>query len=43
MSERMSKLGLEPAASTPDEFEKFISNEIRVWAKVIMDVGIRPE
>ena len=35
--------GLEPAATTPDEFARHIRSEIERWSKVIRESGIRAE
>jgi tripartite-type tricarboxylate transporter receptor subunit TctC len=37
---QLAKLGLEPLASTPDEFAKFIAAETEKWGKVIRTAGI---
>jgi len=39
--ERFAVLGLEPVASSPDEFTAEIRREITRWGKVIHDAGIR--
>jgi len=41
VKERLSSLGAEPVGSTPEEFAAFIQAEIKKWAKVIKDAGIR--
>jgi len=38
--ERMSKLGLEPVGSTPEQFDAHIRAEVAKWAKVIKEAGI---
>ena len=40
---RFASEGAEVVASTPDEFRKFIGNEIAKWGKVVKDAGIRIE
>jgi tripartite-type tricarboxylate transporter receptor subunit TctC len=41
MKERFAVLGLEPVASSPEEFAAEIRREITKWGKVIHDAGIR--
>jgi tripartite-type tricarboxylate transporter receptor subunit TctC len=41
VKERLSSLGADPVGSTPEEFAAFIQAEIKKWAKVIKDAGIR--
>ena len=43
LHERMLNLGLDPAGDTPEEFGKFVREDIARWAKVIKDAGIRAE
>ncbi|MEI8312540.1 MAG: tripartite tricarboxylate transporter substrate-binding protein [Verrucomicrobiota bacterium] len=40
MKERLSKLGLDPVGSTPEEFDAPIKAEVEKWAKVIKSAGI---
>lgn len=35
--------GVEPAGTTPAQFRKLVADEIRTWAKVIQDAGVRAE
>ena len=35
--------GADPVGSTPDEFRKFIANEIDKWTKVVKAAGIKVE
>jgi len=42
VKEHMSKLGLEPVGSTPEELDAHIRSEVAKWAKVIKDAGIVP-
>lgn len=39
----LTSLGFDPVGSTPEEFSAYIRSEIRKWAKVIADAGIRPQ
>ena len=41
VKEKLSPLGAELAANTPEEFAAFISSEIAKWAKVVKDSGAR--
>ena len=41
--ERMTRQGMEPAGSTPDEFAKFIRAETLKYAKVVKAAGLRSE
>ena len=40
VDKRLSDLGMPPAPTTRDEFDKFIRGEIAKWAQVIKDAGI---
>jgi tripartite-type tricarboxylate transporter receptor subunit TctC len=40
---RLTGLGIEPIAMTPNAFGKFISSEVDKWAKVVKFAGIKPE
>jgi tripartite-type tricarboxylate transporter receptor subunit TctC len=40
--EKLQKLGNEPVASSPEEFEKMMRAEIAKWAKVIKQIGLKP-
>ena len=40
IEQRLSELGMPPAPTTRDEFDKFIRAEIARWAQVIKDAGI---
>jgi tripartite-type tricarboxylate transporter receptor subunit TctC len=35
--------GIEQAPSTPEDLEKYVASEIRKWAKVAQESGIKPE
>jgi len=41
--ERLSGLGFEPVANTPEEFAAYIRAEVNKWAKVIREAGIKVE
>ena len=43
MAEKLAAQGAEPAAGSPDEFERFIQTEIKKWAAVVRGAGIAPE
>ena len=43
MKDRLITMGAEPIASTPEEFRATIVTEVRRWAGVIKDIGIKPE
>jgi tripartite-type tricarboxylate transporter receptor subunit TctC len=43
VQERLTGVGLEPASSTPAEFEAFIKAEIAKWSKIIKEAGITAE
>jgi tripartite-type tricarboxylate transporter receptor subunit TctC len=40
IGERLAAMGTEPVGSTPEEFDKFIRQEIPKWAKVITEAKI---
>jgi tripartite-type tricarboxylate transporter receptor subunit TctC len=40
MEKRLTELGMPPAPTTRDEFDKFIRAQIAQWAQVIRDAGI---
>jgi tripartite-type tricarboxylate transporter receptor subunit TctC len=39
MKERLDKLGAEPASLSPDDFAKFVRQEVAMWAKVVKASG----
>lgn len=39
MKARLDKLGAEPASLSPDEFAKFVRQEVAMWAKVVKASG----
>jgi tripartite-type tricarboxylate transporter receptor subunit TctC len=43
MAERLAAQGADPATGTPEDFERFIQNEIQKWGAVVRGAGIRPE
>jgi tripartite-type tricarboxylate transporter receptor subunit TctC len=43
LSERMTQLGMEPAGSTPDEYDTTIRTEIDKWSRVVKAAGIKLE
>ena len=38
---RLSEMGAEPAGSTPKELAVQIATDVRIWAKVVKEVGVR--
>lgn len=43
VQERIQNLGGEPRWSTPDEFRRFLDDEIARWAPVVRDAGVKLE
>ena len=43
IAKRLTVLGLDPVASTPDELAAWQRSEIAKWAKVAKDSGAKPE
>jgi len=41
--ERMTQIGFDVVASTPEEFGKFMNEEVERWTKVVQRGGIKPE
>jgi tripartite-type tricarboxylate transporter receptor subunit TctC len=41
VKQRLSALGFEPVANTPEEFGAWIQREVAKWAKVIHDAKIQ--
>jgi tripartite-type tricarboxylate transporter receptor subunit TctC len=39
MKERLDKLGAEPSPLSPDEFAKFVREEVALWSKVVKESG----
>ena len=43
VAEKLTALGFDVIASTPDEFRARIASDIPKWAKVIQAANIKPE
>jgi tripartite-type tricarboxylate transporter receptor subunit TctC len=43
VKERLAELGAEPSVKAPDEFARYVRQEITKWAKVVKDSGAKPE
>ena len=43
VSERMSQIGFDVVASSPDEFGKFMREEVSRWTRVVQKGGIKPD
>lgn len=41
--ERLTSIGFDVAASTPEEFGKFMQDEVERWTRVVQKGGIRPD
>jgi len=41
--ERMNQIGFDVVASTPEEFGKFMKEEVDRWTRVVERGGIKPE
>ena len=41
VKERVTALGSDLVAGTPEEFDQFVKRELAVWSKVVKDVGIK--
>jgi tripartite-type tricarboxylate transporter receptor subunit TctC len=41
LTERMTKLGMEPVGSSSDEYDALIRNEIDKWTRVVKTAGIK--
>jgi tripartite-type tricarboxylate transporter receptor subunit TctC len=39
--ERTSRLGVEPQASTPEETDRYLHNEIRKWADIVKKANLK--
>jgi tripartite-type tricarboxylate transporter receptor subunit TctC len=40
---RLTTLGVEPAAGTPEEFRKFVASELKVYGEMARVAGVKPE
>jgi tripartite-type tricarboxylate transporter receptor subunit TctC len=40
---RMHNVGADPSGNTPDEFARFIRDDMAKWAKLMREAGIKPE
>jgi tripartite-type tricarboxylate transporter receptor subunit TctC len=43
MKERLATLGAEGVGNTPDEFKAFVQAEIKKWARVVKEAGLKVE
>ena len=43
VSERMNQIGFDVVASSPDEFGKFMRDEVGRWTRVVQKGGIKPD
>jgi tripartite-type tricarboxylate transporter receptor subunit TctC len=43
VQERMHSLGLDPVGDTPQEFAKFVKEDIARWAKAVKETGVKAE
>jgi tripartite-type tricarboxylate transporter receptor subunit TctC len=43
VKERLATLGAEPSVKSPDEFGRYVRQEITKWAKVVKDSGAKAE
>lgn len=43
LTEVLSSQGAEPAANSPEEFQRYIENDVAKWRKVIDAAGIKPQ
>ncbi len=43
MKERLLALGAEPISNTPDQFKAFLESDVRRWARIVKDSGVRAE
>jgi tripartite-type tricarboxylate transporter receptor subunit TctC len=40
---RLANDGIEPVASTPEQFSAFVRDEMAKWSAVVRDAGIRAD
>ena len=43
LADRLAKLGMQPATSTPAELAAYLKAEIVKWTKVVRDAGIKAD
>jgi tripartite-type tricarboxylate transporter receptor subunit TctC len=43
VKERLAALGAEPSVKAPDEFARYVRQEITKWAKAVKDSGAKAE
>jgi len=43
VKERLAALGAEPSVKSPDQFDRYVREEIKKWAKVVKDSGAKAE
>jgi tripartite-type tricarboxylate transporter receptor subunit TctC len=43
VKERVTALGADLAATSPEEFASFVKKELATWSRVVKEVGIRVE
>jgi len=43
VAERMKQIGFDVVASTPEEFGRFMQEEVERWTRVVQRGGIKPE
>jgi tripartite-type tricarboxylate transporter receptor subunit TctC len=43
LRERFAALAVEPRTDTPGEFRALLESDLKRWAKVLKDAGIKPE
>ena len=43
VKQRLKELNIEPLASTPQELERWVTQEMTIWGQVIKRAGIQPE
>jgi tripartite-type tricarboxylate transporter receptor subunit TctC len=41
VQERLTEMGVQVMASSPEDFGKFIGNEVNRWGKVVRENGIK--
>ena len=43
IKEQLAERGMEAFSSTPEEFEKFLKDQLVLWEKLITDAGIEKQ